>query len=70
MRILFALLLLVPLLPLQVLAQYPQRTVKMIVPFPPAGATDVVGRIVAQKLSERLGQFSWWRTAPAGRHLG
>ncbi len=28
----------------------------MIVPFPPAGATDVVGRIVAQKLTERLGQ--------------
>jgi len=53
MRLLAALLL---LLPLQVLAQYPQRAIKMIVPFPPAGATDIVGRIVAQKLSERLGQ--------------
>ena len=53
MRFLFALLL---VLPLQVLAQYPQRAIKMIVPFPPAGATDVVGRIVAQKLSEQLGQ--------------
>jgi tripartite-type tricarboxylate transporter receptor subunit TctC len=56
MRWLFALLLAVPLVPLQVLAQYPQRAIKMIVPFPPAGATDVVGRIVAQKLTERLGQ--------------
>ena len=37
-------------------AQYPNRAIKLIVPFPPAGATDVVGRIVAQKLGERLGQ--------------
>lgn len=37
-------------------AQYPNRPVKLIVPFPPAGATDVVARIVAQKLAERLGQ--------------
>jgi len=37
-------------------AQYPNHSIKLIVPFPPAGATDIVGRIVAQKLSERLGQ--------------
>jgi tripartite-type tricarboxylate transporter receptor subunit TctC len=37
-------------------AQYPSRAVKLIVPFPPAGATDVVGRLIAAKLSERLGQ--------------
>jgi tripartite-type tricarboxylate transporter receptor subunit TctC len=53
MRLVLALLL---ALPLHALAQYPQRAIKMVVPFPPAGATDVVGRIVAQKLSERLGQ--------------
>ncbi|MEO8202633.1 MAG: tripartite tricarboxylate transporter substrate binding protein [Betaproteobacteria bacterium] len=35
---------------------YPAKAVKMIVPFPPAGATDVVGRFVAQKLGERWGQ--------------
>jgi tripartite-type tricarboxylate transporter receptor subunit TctC len=53
MRFLIALLL---ALPLHALAQYPQRAIKLIVPFPPAGATDIVGRIVAQKLGERLGQ--------------
>src|SRR6516165_6943944 len=37
-------------------ADYPDRSVKVIVPFPPGGATDIVGRIVMQKLSERLGQ--------------
>jgi tripartite-type tricarboxylate transporter receptor subunit TctC len=37
-------------------AQYPNRAIKLVVPFPPAGATDVVGRIVAAKLGERLGQ--------------
>ncbi|MDO8769671.1 MAG: tripartite tricarboxylate transporter substrate binding protein [Burkholderiaceae bacterium] len=35
---------------------YPSRPIRMIIPFPPGGPTDVLGRIVAQKLSERLGQ--------------
>ena len=35
---------------------YPARPVKLIVPFPPGGNTDIVGRMVAQKLSDSLGQ--------------
>ena len=37
-------------------AQYPTKPVKMIVPYPPGGATDVIGRILAQRLSAVLGQ--------------
>lgn len=36
--------------------QYPTRPVRMLIGFPPGGGTDIVGRIVAQKLSENLGQ--------------
>lgn len=32
---------------------YPSRTIRFVVPFPPGGATDVVTRIVAQKLNDR-----------------
>ncbi len=35
---------------------YPTKPITMIVAFPPGGASDVIGRAVAQKLSERLGQ--------------
>ncbi|PHY07951.1 MAG: hypothetical protein CK528_01000 [Alcaligenaceae bacterium] len=35
---------------------YPNRSIKMIVPFPPAGAAEVTARIVAKALSEDLGQ--------------
>jgi len=37
-------------------AGYPDHPVKVIVPFPAGGITDVVARMIAQKLSERLGQ--------------
>ena len=36
--------------------QYPNRPIRIIVPFPPGGATDVVTRIVAQKLTDQMGQ--------------
>jgi tripartite-type tricarboxylate transporter receptor subunit TctC len=35
---------------------YPERPVRVIVPFPPGGATDVFARPVAQKLTEQLGK--------------
>jgi tripartite-type tricarboxylate transporter receptor subunit TctC len=35
---------------------YPNKAVRMIVPFPPGGGTDFMARIIGQKLSERIGQ--------------
>jgi hypothetical protein len=35
---------------------YPTKPIRLILPFPPAGATDILGRIIGAKLSERLGQ--------------
>jgi tripartite-type tricarboxylate transporter receptor subunit TctC len=35
---------------------YPTRSVRMIVPYPPGNASDIFARLVAQALSERLGQ--------------
>lgn len=35
---------------------YPERVVRIVVPYPPAGATDIVGRILADRLSQKLGQ--------------
>jgi tripartite-type tricarboxylate transporter receptor subunit TctC len=37
-------------------ADYPNKPIKLIVGFAPGGSTDIVGRIVAQRLGERLGQ--------------
>ncbi len=34
---------------------YPTKPIRMIVPFPAAGATDILARVVSQKLSERFG---------------
>ncbi len=36
--------------------EYPSRPIHLIIPFPPGGSNDVVGRVFANALSERLGQ--------------
>src|SRR5262245_23134763 len=52
-------------------SEYPTRAVKVIVPFSPAGPTDVVARIIAQKLSDSLGkQFYVENIAHAGGNTG
>ncbi len=35
---------------------YPNKTVRMVVPYPPGGTVDVVARVIAQRLSEQMGQ--------------
>jgi tripartite-type tricarboxylate transporter receptor subunit TctC len=46
--------------------EYPTRTVRIVVPFAPGGGTDVVGRILAQQLTQRLGQSFVIDNRPAG----
>src|SRR6266704_3292396 len=50
---------------------YPTRPVRMIVPFGAGGPTDVIARLVAQKLSERWGQQNYIENIPgAGGNTG
>jgi tripartite-type tricarboxylate transporter receptor subunit TctC len=52
-------------------SNYPTRPVRVIVPFPPGGGTDIFARIAAQKLSERLGQqFYVENIGGAGGNIG
>jgi tripartite-type tricarboxylate transporter receptor subunit TctC len=37
-------------------APFPSKTITMIVPFPPGGPTDLVARVIAQKMAESMGQ--------------
>ena len=43
-------------IPLAAFAQYPNKPIRMIVPFAPGGASDFVGRILQPRLTELLGQ--------------
>ena len=36
--------------------KYPSKPIRLIVAFPAGGSTDIIARVVAQKLGERLGQ--------------
>ena len=52
-------------------AGYPDHAVKIIIPFPPGGATDIAGRVIVQKLSERFGQQFFIDNVPgAGGNIG
>lgn len=37
-------------------ASFPNRPIKIVVPYPPGGSTDMLARLLGQKLSERMGQ--------------
>jgi tripartite-type tricarboxylate transporter receptor subunit TctC len=67
-------LLLAVLLPLQPAAaqtSYPDRPIKIIVPIGPAGSYDLVGRLLADQLSKRLGQSVFVENRPgAGTIVG
>src|SRR3954468_4753085 len=56
----------------QALAQdYPSRPVRIIVPSPPAGGTDIVGRVLADHFSKALGQQFFVENKPgAGNMIG
>jgi len=51
--------------------QYPVKPVRMILPFPPGGPTDLLGRAIAQKMGEQMGQQVVPENRPgAGGNLG
>ena len=45
---------------------YPSRSVTVVIPFPPGGTLDVVGRLLAQKLGEQMGQAFVVENRPGG----
>ena len=52
-------------------SDYPNRAVKWVVPYPPGGTTDVLARIVAQWLSDKMGQpFVVENRAGGGNNIG
>jgi tripartite-type tricarboxylate transporter receptor subunit TctC len=51
--------------------QYPAKPIRLILPFPPGGSTDLLGRTLAEKLGENLGQSVVPENRPgAGGNIG
>ena len=48
---------------------YPNRAVRVIIPFPPGGTLDALGRALAQKLSEQMGQSFVVENRPGGNGI-
>lgn len=55
-RLALCVLLAVPALAAQAAEKYPVRPVRFVIPFPPGGGNDILGRAFAERLGERLGQ--------------
>jgi len=50
---------------------YPTRPIRFLVGYPPGGATDIIARLIGQRLSERLGQQFVIENKPgAGNNIG
>ena len=48
---------------------FPEKTIRIVVPYPPGGFNDTLGRIVAQKLGEAWGQPTVVENRPGGGTL-
>ncbi|UUZ68558.1 tripartite tricarboxylate transporter substrate binding protein [Polaromonas sp. P2-4] len=48
---------------------WPTKSVKLIIPFPPGGTLDTVGRMLAQKLTEQTGQSFFVENKPGGQGM-
>jgi tripartite-type tricarboxylate transporter receptor subunit TctC len=57
------------MLPAAFAQSYPARPVRVVIPFPPGGTLDTVGRMLAQKLSEQTGQAFIIENKPGGNGI-